>query len=112
MDVSVHCGPGYAPEPLASAIEVVKTPVTGEADFGDAGPWMLTLAAVEKVAVNPGGTPVVEVHSIADVETAERANPYPALEHQVLTVPTVSAALLGSVKFQPLGAISVTAVIA
>lgn len=114
MEVSVHEGPGYAPLPLASATEVVNTPVTGEAAFGDAGPWMKTLFAAPKVAVNPGGRAPVP-HSIAVKETATAVKPYRAAAHQVLAL---FAPLRGSsvlpvvVKFQPVGAINVTVVIA
>jgi hypothetical protein len=74
IEVSVHVGPVYAPAPLASATEVVYNPVTGAADLGDAGPWMSTVAAVAKVAVNPGGRVPVP-HSIAVNETATVVNP-------------------------------------
>jgi hypothetical protein len=110
MEVSVQEGPEYAPLPLASAIEVVNTPVTGEADLGDAGPWMLTTPPV-KVAVNPGGRLPVP-HSRAVFETATLVKPYPAAAHQVFNAPRVSATLEASVKFQPVGATNVTVVIA
>jgi hypothetical protein len=105
MDVSVHEGPGYAPEALASETEVVNNPVTGAAVATDAGPWMST--SVVKVAVNPGGRLPVP-HSIAVKETAMVVKAYPALVQNVAAVVVVSATLAPVVKFQPVGAINVT----
>jgi hypothetical protein len=54
---------------------VVNTPVTGTDAFGDTGPWISTVEAVLKVAVNPGGRPVELLHSIAAKETAAVVKP-------------------------------------
>jgi hypothetical protein len=114
MDVATHEGPPYAPAPLASAIEVLNTPVTGAAVAGDTGPCTLTDPAEANVALNPGGSVPVP-HSIAVKETAMAVKPYPALVHQEFKLPPperASSAFAPVVKFQPVGAINVTCVIA
>jgi len=114
MKVSVHEGPGYAPDPLASATEVVNTPATSAADLGEDGPWIETAPPV-RVAVKPGGKPLAPgrtaEHWIADLDTAMVLNHPPGVQ-KAIADPATRAALEPSVKFQPDGATKVTDVIA